>query len=30
MVGKSHPYAKGGRVITLDDFNDQPLVLLNT
>ena len=30
MVGKSHPYAKGGRVITLEDFNDQALVLLNT
>ncbi len=30
MVGKSHPYAKGGRAITLEDLNSQALVLLNT
>jgi LysR family transcriptional regulator, cyn operon transcriptional activator len=29
MVGKSHPYAKRRRAITLEDFNRQALMLLN-
>jgi LysR family transcriptional regulator, cyn operon transcriptional activator len=29
MVGKSHPYAKRRRAITLEDFNREALVLLN-
>lgn len=30
MVGKSHPYAKRRRPITLEDFNREVMVLLNT
>ena len=30
MVGKSHPYAERRRPITLEDFNREALVLLNT
>ena len=30
MVGKSHPYAKRRRAITLEDFNREALVLLST
>lgn len=30
MVGKSHPYAKRRRAITLEDFNREALVLLNS